>query len=141
MSGRQGMRQTVPMHVHQQRAKIWQAMRILRRFLISDLASTSEVPRKHAAVYLHRLRRAEYVREVQPRSRAAEAVYQLVRNTGPLAPRLGKHGITDPNLEPAKPEPGDELVTLKRRDYEHAVLCVRACAGLTDEELRVRAAR
>lgn len=86
--------------------------------------------------------KAGYLRVVQPRRlgvAGGDAVYQLLRDSGPLAPRIGKQGLLDPNLVAAKPEPGDEPVTMKRRDYERALLCVRACAGLSDDEIRARA--
>ncbi|MGQ0622750.1 MAG: hypothetical protein ACT4QA_23075 [Panacagrimonas sp.] len=110
---------------------------------MADLESTAEVGRKHTEMYVRELVRHQYVRLVQAQKRGGlggqAAVYQLLRDTGPHAPRIGKQGLLDPNLVPAKPEPGDEPVTLKRRDYDRALLCVRACAGMSDEEIRVKA--
>lgn len=138
------MVKAAPMRAHQDRMRVWQSMRILRRFTIADLICAGEVTRNHVEGYVRHLVRANYVRVVQPRRlgvAGGDAVHQLVRDTGPLAPRIGKQGLLDPNLQPAKPEPGDEPVTMKRRDYERALLCVRACAGMTEEEIRLRAAR
>lgn len=118
-------------------------MRMLRRFTLADLIATAEIGRNHVEQYVRALVAANYVRIVQAKRQGVaggDAVYQLVRDTGPHAPRLGKGALLDPNLTPATPEPGDELVSIKRRDYDRALLCVRACAGMTDEEIRQRAA-
>lgn len=142
MPGIKGMVKTAPMHAQQDRARLWQAMRMLRSFTQGDLVATAEASANHVCKYLSALVRAEYLRVVQPRRSGVaggEAHYRLLRDTGPLAPRIGKSGLLDPNLTPARPEPGDEPVTLKRRDYERALLCVRACAGLTEAELYARA--
>ena len=117
-------------------------MRILRRFTIADLVGTAEIGRNHVEKYVKALLQEGYVRIVQAKRQGVpggDAVYQLVRDTGSHAPRIGKGALLDPNLVPATPEPGDEPVTMKRRDYERALLCVRACAGLTDEEIRAKA--
>lgn len=117
-------------------------MRMMRQFTVGDLASTAEAGENHVTKYLHALIRYEYVRTVQPRRRGfagGDAVHRLLRDTGPLAPRIGKQALLDPNLTPAVREPGDELVSMKRADYERALLCVRACAGMTDDEIRAKA--
>lgn len=123
---------------------MWASMRALRRFVVAEIEATAETQRKATEQYVRALVAGGYVRCVQPQRRGGKAgsaaVYQLLRDTGPLAPRVGKGGLLDPNLAPSKPEPGDEPVTIKRRDYERALLCVRACAGMTDEEIRARAA-
>lgn len=131
-----------PMQPSKDRSRVWTSMRIMRRFTIAELVGTAEVSRNHAEKYVKALVAERYVRIVQAKRQGVaggDAVYQLVRDTGPHAPRIGKGALLDPNLTPAKPEPGDEPVTMKRSEYERALLCVRACAGMTDEEIRFKA--
>ncbi len=142
MSGQPGQTKLKPMHAGQARHRIWQSMRILRRFTLADLIASAESTRTNTQKYVQQLRAKGYVRVIQARRSGfpgEDAVYQLVRNTGPLPPRIGKQGLHDPNIEPTTPEPGDRLVQIRQRDYDRAMLCVRACAGLSDEEIRVRA--
>ncbi len=137
------MTKAAPLQAGQARQKMWQAMRVLRIFTIADLEATAEATRTHAQRYVRALIRNQYVRIKQPRQSGkagGAAVHQLIRDSGPLAPRIGFKGLLDPNLAPAKPAPGDEPVTIKRSEYERALLCVRACAGMTDEEIRIKAA-
>lgn len=127
----------------QARARVWSSIRMLRRFTVADIEATAEAGRKQTEDYVRALVKNEYVRLVQPQRKGgpvgSAAVYLLVRDTGPAAPRIGKSALLDPNLVAAKPEPGDELLKIRRRDYERALLCVRACAGMTDEEIRFKA--
>lgn len=72
------------------RGKLWQALRILRTFTVADLLAVAELAdskRKSVLGFLYPLRRTGYlrVRYVGPRG---EAVFQLVRDTGPLPPAL-----------------------------------------------------
>lgn len=66
--------------------KMWQAMRILRTFTPSDIAQTSEVSIEYASAFVSVLRRAGYLKRDQA-ARGAYALHQLIRNTGPNAPR------------------------------------------------------
>jgi hypothetical protein len=144
MSGKPGMRKRAPLGEVQARQRMWNSMRQLRRFSTGDLQATAEVGASHAQKYLRALAKHEYLRLAEARRSGVSgghAVYAIVRDTGPHAPRIGKAGLLDPNLEPAKPLPGDEPVTMKRREYDHAVRCVRACAGMQDPEKEVAALR
>lgn len=84
---------------------LWRTMRFLGAFSPTDLrvhAHTDDVRvgRDEATAYCQMLHRAGYLRVVQkaiPGRR--EAVYRLVRNTGPKAPELRRiRAVVDPNL-------------------------------------------
>ena len=82
------------------RAKVWSSMRILTRFNTRELVITAEAKVNNVQDYIQRLRAAGYLRLVAPGvgGLRREAVYQLVRNTGPLAPITRKTGyVYDPN--------------------------------------------
>ena len=130
-----------PMQGREVRARLWQSMRTLRQFTHADLMATAEAERSSTQKYVRGLCHAGYVCPVpgrlqgQPGSRIA---YRLVRDTGPYAPRVAKSGtVTDPNLEPASRSPADRPVQVPKRDYERALCCVRACAGMQDPEAEV----
>lgn len=138
------MKKRAPLQERQARTRMWVAMRTLRRFTTADLQATAEVGDGHARKYVRALVRAEYLRCVKPTASgraAGHAIYSLVRDTGPHAPRAGKAGLLDPNIEPARPEPGQEPVMVPRADYDRALACVRACAGMADPEQDVAALR
>lgn len=84
---------------------LWTAMRGLRSFAPTDLAAhaTTEavtVTVDHARAYCRFLLAAGYLRvmrKAEP-SRRREAIYRLVRNTGPKAPRERRvRAVLDPN--------------------------------------------
>lgn len=87
------------------RDRIWQSMRVLRRFTHAELAATAETSDRNVQTFLWRLQRAGYVRRVQqghggelPRA----ALYTLARDTGPKSPlpkRLPGKGVRDRNTE------------------------------------------
>lgn len=136
------MRKAVPMHAMQARTRLWRSMRALRRFTVADLEATSEATANHARKYVKKLLVAGYLRVVEAKREGVAGghpVYQLLRNTGPEAPRMGKGGLLDPNISPTPAEPGDEWTRMRKRDYDRALLCVRACAGMTDDEIRLKA--
>lgn len=140
MSGKPGMVKRAPLEARQARARMWHAIRQLRRFSTGDIEATAEVSASHAQKYLRALVGGQYLRLVQARDSGrtgGHAVFQLVRDTGPHAPRIGKAALLDPNLQPARPEPGQEPVSVPRADYERALRCVRACAGMDDPEAEV----
>ncbi len=66
--------------------KMWQAMRIMRCFTPSDIAQTSEVTLNYAKVFINALCRAGYIKRQQGET-GAFARHQLLKNTGPHAPR------------------------------------------------------
>jgi len=73
------------------RERIWQSIRILRRFTLNDLVATAEVTYDMARIYVALLRRAGLVSVVTPHGNKAGswAVYRLVRDAGPVSPTLG----------------------------------------------------
>lgn len=84
--------------------QVWQAMRIMRRFSLPELVTTTTPPvaYKTAAKYVARLRRCGYVRLTQPRhlgQPGSRDQLALVRDTGPAAP-IPRHqavAVYDPN--------------------------------------------
>ena len=79
------------------RDRIWASMRIMVRFSIPELVATAETTKANAAKYVRGLAHAGYLRVVAPKRNGAKgghAVYQLIRNTGPRAPRLTRDGQT-----------------------------------------------
>lgn len=84
--------------------RVWQSMRIMRRFTIGDLMTTSEAGKTAVEKYVAALRKAGYLRLVHNRvnGRAGSRdVFALARDTGPLAPirRKDNTGVFDPNTD------------------------------------------
>lgn len=80
--------------------KLWKAARILRRFTASDLCAVAEYENvRSAQAYLNKLRHAGYF--MNSRNGNAEAVWILVRNTGPKTPAIirNRTAVWDYNLE------------------------------------------
>jgi hypothetical protein len=70
-------------------------MRILRWFNIPDLVATAGINESNADQYVRGLTGAGYLRIVHLKDngrKGGHAVYQLLRNTGPSAPRLRTDG-------------------------------------------------
>jgi hypothetical protein len=98
------------------RPRLWRAIRILKKFTVGDLISIAASEAEHcepaklnasALRYLSCLRRAGYIvvlREREPGSAPTSNGFKRYlllpdRNTGPLAPQIGKGGtVYDPNL-------------------------------------------
>jgi hypothetical protein len=85
------------------RYRIWQSMRVLRRFTIGHLAAVSTAKADNVKRYVRALARHDYARCVQQatpaRGSAGRAVWTLIKDTGPHAPRACSDGtIFDPNL-------------------------------------------
>ncbi|MDL3984612.1 hypothetical protein [Shewanella xiamenensis] len=87
--------------------RVWQSMRILRNFTYSDLVATAEVSKGIANSFCNLLMRFGYVRQiranptnlpVQERS-GQYAVYRLVKDTGPIAPKRQDIFLFDANLK------------------------------------------
>lgn len=130
-----------PMTPGKGRSRMWQSMRILRRFTSADLQAAAETSAENCSDYLHGLLDAGYLRIVKSFRRGyvgGHAVYQLIKDTGPYAPRLGKQALRDPNIEPTERE---ATVTIPRSEYERALACAKACAGMTDPVAEVQALR
>lgn len=66
--------------------KMWQSMRIMRFFTPSDIAQTAEVSVSYAMAFINTLKRAGYIKR-QVGSVGQFATHQLLKNTGPNAPR------------------------------------------------------
>jgi hypothetical protein len=86
------------------RNALWQSMRVLRRFTVSQLAAVSEVQHCAAKKYVLLLKRAGYLRDAAASKpwmgRDGEAVRVLVRDTGVKPPRVRADGtVFDPNLD------------------------------------------
>jgi hypothetical protein len=83
--------------------RLWQSMRVLRRFTLSQLAATSETSYGNAKKYALGLMHHDYIRIVAAahpeRGRNGEAVRVLTRDTGPKAPRVrADKSLFDPNV-------------------------------------------
>lgn len=103
---------------------MWQSMRVLRRFTAADLQATAEVSRASATRYLKALHDAHYITPLsgQHHGRAQFTQYRLVRNSGPLAPRVSRDGKAhDMNADAAARVP---TVTIPRSEYDRALRCI-----------------
>lgn len=135
-----GYEHAAPMRESRSRARLWRAMRILRTFTVAELSATAEVSPNSARKYVRALAHAGYLRVATPYRQGAvggHASYLLIRDTGPHAPSIGKQRLRDPNLEPDERDPADRPVKVPKRDYDRALACVRACAGMADPEAEV----
>lgn len=115
---------------------MWQAMRVMRRFTVAEIMATAEVGASAATKYVRFLTAGGYLRCVQARRSGytgGHAQYQLLRDTGPCAPRIGKYGVRDPNTQPVARVPTVPTVTIPKPEYERALRCIGAC-----EKLRAR---
>ncbi|MFP4131294.1 MAG: hypothetical protein ACLFTX_06545 [Thiohalospira sp.] len=93
------------------RSRIWQSMRVLRVFDIPALAATAEAGLANVSTYVSSLVRAGVVAQQQERQsgvKGGHAVYRLVRDLGPHAPRLRKDGVWDPNKQQRLETSSDE---------------------------------
>lgn len=83
------------------RAKAWTSMRILVRFDTRQLVVTAEIRESNAKDYVARLRAAGYLRALKAAGgNGRPGLYQLVRNSGPLAPITRKTGdVYDQNTK------------------------------------------
>jgi hypothetical protein len=85
--------------------RLWQAMRTREAFSPSHLAKDAEVSLRVAQKYCTLLGSTRYLEVVEPANnpKGQEAVWRLVRDTGPLAPRSRNDRFVDPNLVGANP--------------------------------------
>ena len=83
------------------RDRIWFAIRVMRRFDIPSLEAAAEAGRSNTQKYVFALTRAGFLRKVfdgESGKKGGHAVWMLVRDPGPMAPRLQRDGRTyDPN--------------------------------------------
>jgi hypothetical protein len=78
------------------RARLWKAMRVIRRFDVGQLMVATDATRTNAQDYVSKLVRAGFLRMAVKGNATARrmAIYQLVRDSGPLAPITRKTGDT-----------------------------------------------
>lgn len=87
--------------------RVWQSMRILRTFTYSDLVATAEVSKGIAKSFCNLLMQFGYVHQIRAnptnlpvQQRAGQyAVYRLVKDTGPIAPKRQDIFLFDANLK------------------------------------------
>lgn len=83
------------------RDRVWFSIRVLRRFTLPALMETADAGRANCLKYALALERAGVLRRAADRDsgrKGGHVVWQLVRDLGPLAPRLQSDGKTyDPN--------------------------------------------
>lgn len=75
-----------PYKLGSSKQKMWQSMRIMRVFTPMEIAQTAEVSIDYATCFVGTLRRAGYLKR-QSGSAGPFAAHQLIKNTGPHAPR------------------------------------------------------
>jgi hypothetical protein len=88
--------------VMNKRASLWQAMRILRTFAISDLLAVCELPgekRMSVTSYCGLLHRAGYLNKLRTHRGQHETMFSLMRNSGPHPPAyiVQRRELFDPN--------------------------------------------
>ena len=76
------------------RSRMWSSMRIMRVFTAQDIAATAEGDDRAARAYIKALQQAGYVRVERETTFEVGSYtsYRLLKNTGPLAPRLRADG-------------------------------------------------
>lgn len=106
-----------PMPKDRARQRIWLSMRVLRQFTTADLVITAQVVIRNAQQYVAGLKTAGYLRELpNTHGRAVHRRYQLIKNTGPNAPRVTEEGVTDTNTWEAFDLQGNQIN--KEPDHE-----------------------
>ena len=98
--------------------RVWQAMRVLRRFSTAELMMTTDASESAVMKYVRALARAGYLQCAKPRcsGRAGSRdVWQLTRDSGPLAPirRWDGSGVYDRNAGVAWPLDGPAQAILE----------------------------
>jgi hypothetical protein len=96
-----------PAHGHEVTSRIWRALKMMKRFTISELCAhlddkEFQVPRDAATLYVNALARAGYVETTSAEKMCGESRYRLLAHmvTGPLPPRLLRAQIVfDPNRQ------------------------------------------
>lgn len=127
--GRKGMRRRAPHQADVARNVIWQSMRKLRRFTRADLIAVAEAKRDNVNRYCAALREHGYLRVVQEKQQGivgGDEVLLLIKNSGPVAPRVTEDGIFDGNL--ADPY----LVSPSKRLAKHAPAMMLALRRIVD---------
>ena len=91
---------------------MWNTMRRLCEFNAQELAAVASteaisVSLVNAQRYIRLLHLAGYLRRVRPPSHGRRALWRLIRNTGPRAPRQFRGGLYDPNTRQFQPLEGN----------------------------------
>ena len=82
------------------RARMWEAMRGLRRFTIGDICEVTGEDYHNAKRFVRVLELAGYLKKSKAREPGARYVYLLVRDTGPKAPvQKAIRFLWDPNTD------------------------------------------
>ena len=86
--------------------RVWQCMRVMRRFTRGQLMTTAEAGETAVQKYVRALADAGYLRLVAPRVNGrpgSQDEWQLVRDSGPQPPirRKDGNGVFDPNTHVA----------------------------------------
>ena len=82
------------------RQRMWNSIRVLRKFDIPDVMMAAEVKRNTVSRFFVELSKAGYIRKIHPRGakQGDRSVFILCRNTGPIAPIARKKlGMWDEN--------------------------------------------
>lgn len=99
------------------RARAWQSMRILRRFTVADLQITAEIREENTRAFIRPLVAAGFLRVHAPRKGYRDAaIYQIVRDSGPLAPIPWKNGeVLDQNTRTIYDNEGNVVIPTGER--------------------------
>ncbi|MDO6542788.1 hypothetical protein [Photobacterium sanguinicancri] len=92
--------------VNKPRRRMWNTMRVLRKFSRIDLMMAAEVASSTVSSFTQRLEKAGYIRKIclEGNKKGECAMYLLVRNTGPDSPvDRGKQGMWDVNEQKIYP--------------------------------------
>ncbi len=110
---------------HNARYKIWQSMRVQKTFTVAELMATSGAKLDNTKLYVKALRRTEFLRVVRPRQsgrKGGDAVYRLIRNTGPKPPRVRENKTVYDANTGAVHEREDDMFDIGRNHFPHATM-------------------
>lgn len=136
-----------PTHYHfnyQQRLALWSSMRRLRVFTPMDLEASSELGAAFVQRWLMLCNKAGFAQPVPtPQERPTRKAdrrskkWTIKRDIGPVPPNQKGAALVDVSADPTAMDPEAQLVQLPRSEYEFALKCVRACAGMQDPEAEI----
>lgn len=80
------------------RQRMWNAMRMLQRFNVTNIATTASVTISVARNYINALQATGYLKVVTKHGGAGRfTTYHLIRNTGPKYPSINKAQVAQDN--------------------------------------------
>jgi hypothetical protein len=90
------------------RQRLWNSIRVLKRFTAAQIEATAEVSPANLQKYLLALDRSGYLVKVRPKQNGCpggHALWRLARDSGPRAPivRNDGSGVYDPNQDQLYP--------------------------------------